>query len=164
MRRTLIGLTVLAFLAVACGSTASLPSATPGAGTPAASGTPASSPVGGGTTVELASSELGEILVDGDGLTLYGFVPDQAAGGTPTCYDACAQNWPALEADDSFSVGDGLDSAGFSVVERTDGSSQLVVGDYPLYYFANDTAAGDTNGQGVGGSWFVVGADGELIQ
>jgi predicted lipoprotein with Yx(FWY)xxD motif len=41
---------------------------------------------------------------------------------------------------------------------------QVKVGDWPLYRFANDAAAGDTNGQGVGGVWFVVGPDGELIQ
>ena len=36
-------------------------------------------------------------------------------------------------------------------------------GDWPLYYFAADAAAGDTTGQGVGEKWFVVGADGALI-
>ena len=34
---------------------------------------------------------------------------------------------------------------------------------WPLYYFANDSAPGDLNGQAVGDVWFVVGADGELI-
>jgi hypothetical protein len=33
-----------------------------------------------------------------------------------------------------------------------------------LYYFAGDKQAGDTNGQGVGKVWFVVGADGELVK
>ena len=34
----------------------------------------------------------------------------------------------------------------------------------PLYYFAGDAKPGDTNGQGVGKVWFVVGADGELVK
>ena len=34
----------------------------------------------------------------------------------------------------------------------------------PLYRYAPDKAAGDTNGQGTGGIWFVVGADGKLIK
>ena len=45
-----------------------------------------------------------------------------------------------------------------------DGTVQATVNGFPVYYFANDAAAGDTNGQGVGGNWYVVGADGELIQ
>ena len=40
----------------------------------------------------------------------------------------------------------------------------LKVGDRPLYYFANDAAPGDVNGQGVGGFWWVVGADGTLLE
>jgi predicted lipoprotein with Yx(FWY)xxD motif len=39
-----------------------------------------------------------------------------------------------------------------------------VVNGWPLYFFANDAAPGDTNGQGVGDNWFVVGTDGEPIQ
>ena len=166
MRRTLVGLAVVAFVVLACGGGGGSPSAVPGTGSPSATGTAAASgsPAGGGATVELANSELGEILVDGEGLTLYGFVPDAAADGEPTCYEACAQNWPPLEAEDSFTVGEGLDETFFSVVERTDGGTQLAIGDYPLYYFANDAAPGDTNGQGVGGKWFVVGPDGEMIE
>ena len=45
-----------------------------------------------------------------------------------------------------------------------DGTSQIKYGDYPLYFFAPDTAAGQTNGQGIGGKWFVVAPSGALIQ
>jgi predicted lipoprotein with Yx(FWY)xxD motif len=38
------------------------------------------------------------------------------------------------------------------------------VNGFPAYYFANDAAAGDVNGQGVGGVWWVFGADGEHIE
>jgi predicted lipoprotein with Yx(FWY)xxD motif len=40
----------------------------------------------------------------------------------------------------------------------------LKVGKWPLYRFAGDAAPGDTNGQGSGGVFFVVGADGKLIK
>jgi predicted lipoprotein with Yx(FWY)xxD motif len=126
---------------------------------PAATGTPAAA----GATVELATSELGEILVDSAGMTLYGFTPDEPTG-EPTCYDQCAAAWPALIVDDDFTVGDGLDMADFSTATRTDGGTQLKLGIYPLYYFANDEAPGDTNGQGLNEIWFVIGADGELIR
>jgi predicted lipoprotein with Yx(FWY)xxD motif len=124
----------------------------------------AASPAAGGVSIALADSSLGKIIVDGEGKTLYMFTPDE--GGTPTCYDDCATAWPPLTADDAAAVtaGTGLDATKISVVDRTDGSKQVKYGEYPLYYFANDAAAGDVNGQGLNEKWYVVGADGEPIK
>ena len=36
---------------------------------------------------------------------------------------------------------------------------QVAINGSPLYYFAKDAKAGDTNGQGVGGKWFVASPD-----
>jgi len=126
-------------------------------GGPGASPTPAAVPV-----VQLASSALGQIVADASGRTLYGFTPDEASG-QPTCTGSCADNWPAFTVSSSFTVGSGLDQSKFSTVTATTGGTQLKFGNYPLYYFAGDTAANQTNGQGVGGKWYVVGADGALI-
>jgi predicted lipoprotein with Yx(FWY)xxD motif len=117
-----------------------------------------------GAEIKLADSSLGQIIVDGAGKTLYMFTPDE--GGTPTCYDDCATAWPPLVAADAASVtaGTGLDASKITVVDRTDGTKQVKYGEYPLYYFANDAAAGDVNGQGLNEKWYVVGADGEPIK
>jgi predicted lipoprotein with Yx(FWY)xxD motif len=124
----------------------------------------ASASAAAGVSLALADSDLGQIIVDGEGKTLYMFDPDTA--GTPTCYDECAAAWPALLADDAASVtaGTGLDASKITVVARTDGGSQVKYGNWPLYYFANDAAAGDTNGQGLNDVWWVIGADGEPIK
>jgi predicted lipoprotein with Yx(FWY)xxD motif len=112
----------------------------------------------------LADSEHGEILVDAEGRTLYMFVPDEETG-EPTCYEDCATNWPPLVADGEATVGEGLDDSLVTTVPRTDDAGEQVkYGDWPLYLFANDAAPGDTNGQGVGEVWYVVGADGEPIR
>ena len=127
--------------------------------------TPSASASGGDddeTTVMVAESDLGEILVDGEGRTLYLFTPDEA--GEPTCYEACAQAWPPLLVDGEVEVGEGLDDDDFSTAERTDGGQQVKVGDWPLYYFANDEQPGDTNGQGLNDVWFVVSPEGEAIR
>jgi predicted lipoprotein with Yx(FWY)xxD motif len=58
----------------------------------------------------------------------------------------------------------GLDPQVFSVVEGADEIYQLKAGDWPLYTFSGDAAAGDTNGQGQGDVWFVVAPDGTLIE
>jgi predicted lipoprotein with Yx(FWY)xxD motif len=120
----------------------------------------------GETTVMLATSDLGEIVVDGAGMTLYAFTPDAEEDGTPTCYSTCAENWPPLIAPEEITAGEGLDATMFTAVPRTqdDAGDQVKFGDWPLYYFAGDEAPGDTNGQGLNDVWFVVGANGELIQ
>jgi predicted lipoprotein with Yx(FWY)xxD motif len=146
------------------GASTTAPSAAPSASASEAPSESASASAAAGAEIKLADSSLGQIIVDGAGKTLYMFTPDE--GGTPTCYDECAAAWPALLAADAASVtaGTGLDASKITVVDRTDGGTQVKYGEYPLYYFANDAAAGDTNGQGLNGKWYVVGADGEPIK
>ena len=110
----------------------------------------------------VADSDLGQILVDGEGRTLYMFKPDTA--GESTCYEDCEANWPPLVVTGDITVGEGLDAATFTTVARTDGSTQVKAGAWPLYYFKNDAAAGDVNGQGQGDVWYVVSPAGEPIE
>jgi predicted lipoprotein with Yx(FWY)xxD motif len=171
--RSLILGSVLALLLAACSSgggatpSAAAPeTAVPATEAPAseapASEAPASAAAGGAATVMVASSDLGDILVDGEGRTLYMFKPDEA--GTPTCYDDCEASWPPLTVTGDVSVGSGLDAATFTTVARTDGSMQVKAGNWPLYYFKNDAAPGDINGQDVGDVWYVVSPAGEPIE
>jgi predicted lipoprotein with Yx(FWY)xxD motif len=110
--------------------------------------------------VMTTTGPLGTYLVDANGMTLYMFTND--TDGTSACYGDCAAAWPPLLA--GAAAGEGVDAALMTTVARTDGTEQVKYGEYPLYYFANDTAAGETNGQGLNGKWYVVGADGEPIR
>jgi predicted lipoprotein with Yx(FWY)xxD motif len=65
---------------------------------------------------------------------------------------------------DTPAAGDELDGAKLTTVDRNDGTKQVKYGDWPLSYRAKDTAPGQTTGQGVGGNWFVMAPDGELIK
>jgi predicted lipoprotein with Yx(FWY)xxD motif len=123
---------------------------------------PPASVATGDITVQTATADLGTILVDGEGMTLYAFTPDTA--GVSTCYDDCASAWPPLVVQGDITVGSGLDDSTFTLVARTDGSQQLKAGDWPLYLFSGDMAAGDTNGQGLSNVWYVVDAEGALIR
>ena len=109
--------------------------------------------------LQLSSSDLGEVLVDADGKTLYLFVPDDQ--GDSTCYDECEANWPIVE--ELTSVGDGLDAGLLGTTERTTGDTQATYNGWPLYYFAADDAVGDTNGQGANDVWYVLDAGGNAI-
>lgn len=173
-RRALLAFASLALLAGACGdddedaatpATAEAPVATE----PADETSEEAPYDGGGTTgegsstgipIELATTDLGDILTSG-GRTLYVFTPDEA--GPSTCYDDCAQVWPPLAADGEVMPAEGVDAALFGTTPRDGGGEQVTVDGWPLYFFASDAAPGDTNGQGVGGNWWVVGAEGQPI-
>jgi predicted lipoprotein with Yx(FWY)xxD motif len=156
MRSRLAQAVVLALFVAACGGGDDGPAAEATSTTTSPTATTTPEPAAG---VRLADTSLGEILVGPEDMTLYGFTVDDP--GVSNCYDDCARVWPPLPADTS--IGDGLDESRFSTTERDDGTTQLVIGDWPLYYFAGDSAPGDVNGQDVEGVWFVVTADGELI-
>jgi predicted lipoprotein with Yx(FWY)xxD motif len=149
----------MALLLVACStSSGSSASAQPSSAAASAS---ASAATAGGATVLVADSDLGQILTDADGNVIYYFANDEE--GVSNCEGDCLSNWPSVAVDGSPTAGDGV-SAQLGTVDGNDGSTQLTVNGYPAYYFAGDQAAGDTNGQGVGGIWWVFGADGEPIE
>jgi len=113
-----------------------------------------------GTTLTTATTDLGTLLVDNAGNTLYLFVPDNQ--GDSTCYDACAGNWPPLTGD--VTAGAGVDASLLGTTTRTDGTVQATYNGWPLYYFAADTRPGDTNGQGINEIWYVISPEGSAVQ
>lgn len=127
---------------------------------PASSEAPAASGATSEATLGTVETDLGTILVDGEGRTLYAFVPD--AQGPSTCTDDCVGAWPSFTG--PAEPAEGVDAALMATAARSDdGTEQVTYNDWPLYYFANDSAPGDVNGQGVGDVWFVVGVDGNAI-
>ncbi len=103
-----------------------------------------------------SNPQVGNILVDDHGMTLYRFTPDQP--NTSTCYDGCARAWPPLLADAIPPVQDATLSAGLGLAPRTDGTQQLTFQGAPLYSYIGDTQPGDITGQASDGVWFVVNA------
>lgn len=130
---------------------------TPGmaAGEMASEATPEATPSAMETTVVLKSTDdLGEFFVDAEGNTLYLFTND-VEPGVSACAGDCLVNWPIFTADEPLSLPEGVEGE-LTLIEGTDGTPQVAYNGNPLYYFAGDEAPGDTNGQGVGGRWFVV--------
>jgi predicted lipoprotein with Yx(FWY)xxD motif len=157
--RAIIGIGAAALALAACGGgygsdESSAAGDGPGGGAADAEDAADAAPVG------QADTGLGTVLVDAEGLTLYGLTDD--TDGTSTCDGACADAWPPLTVD-SRDLPEGLDPGIFSVIERSDGTFQLAAADQPLYRFAGDARPGDTNGQGSGGVWFAAAPDGSLI-
>ncbi len=97
-------------------------------------------------------------------MSLYLFTNDTQDSGTSTCTGECLAEWPALTTEADPAAGDGADATLLGTITRDDGSTQVTYNGWPLYYFADDTAAGDTNGQGLEGVWFLVSPAGEAIE
>lgn len=107
-------------------------------------------------------AELGTIVINEGGFTLYRFDKDTAKPPSTTCVDACATKWPPVTVDPTGKLGlAGVDKAAVGLVKRPDGTSQLTLGGWPVYRYAGDTTPGATSGQGVGGTWFAVTPDGK---
>ena len=70
------------------------------------------------------------------------------------CTGECLGKWPPLMSE-GVTAGTGLEAKDFGTLARDDGKQATYRG-YPLYYFFKDANAGDTNGQGVAGVWFVI--------
>lgn len=122
----------------------------------------AGSPSAGAKLGTAEVSNLGKIVVDGNGRTLYVFDKDTAQPSKSNCDGDCAAKWPPLIASSGTPQLDGVDASLVGTVTRTDGSKQITLAGWPLYQFAEDSK-GKADGQAVGGAWWVVGADGKKI-
>jgi predicted lipoprotein with Yx(FWY)xxD motif len=78
------------------------------------------------------------------------------------CTGACLEKWPAV-APVPASDTKGVKKKGLMGFTRPDGAKQMTVNCWPIYTFSGDKAAGDTNGQGVGGTWYAVAPDGKPV-
>lgn len=103
--------------------------------------------------VSLFATPLGDVMTGPSGRTLYVFAPD--ADGKANCTGNCAGAWP-LFYQETPTLGSNLRAADFTTITRTDGSKQTAYKGWPLYYFANDTKAGDIAGENVGNVWQVA--------
>jgi predicted lipoprotein with Yx(FWY)xxD motif len=116
------------------------------------------------TMVGTASSNLGRILVDRHGRTLYLFAKDKH--GKSACSGLCAGYWPALTTKGKPKAISGVRKALLGTTRRSDGRMQVTYRGHPLYRFSGDTGAGQTSGEGLtdfGGGWWVVSPAGNKI-
>lgn len=136
-------------LLAACGSSKS--------GTATSSNAPASQTTGSSSnaTVKTASSSLGTILVNAQGMTLYHLSGEQ--NGKFICTGtACTGIWHPLTISAGGTPSGEVGSLG--TVKRPGGTIQVTYKGTPLYTFASDQQPGETKGQGIKdvGTWSVI--------
>ncbi|RDI53901.1 hypothetical protein [Nocardia mexicana] len=100
---------------------------------------------------------VGYRVTNANGRALYRFDKDTAQPSRSNCNGDCAVTWPPLLVNRGQALYvEGIDPALTGFIERADGSCQITVGGWPVYYFAKDKNPGELLGQGVGGVWFAV--------
>lgn len=110
-------------------------------------------PEAAGETLMTQDSELGTVLADPTGLTLYTF--DNDTPGMSACVDECEINWPPVPGEVTAPEGASL-PAELTTITRPDGSSQIALDGKPLYTFVKDTEPGQTTGEGLMEVWHAV--------
>ncbi|MDQ1006826.1 putative lipoprotein with Yx(FWY)xxD motif [Streptomyces sp. V4I23] len=106
--------------------------------------------------------KLGEIVVDKNGMTVYRFMKDSAWPMKTACTGECLEKWPVVEPVDKNDT-EGILKKGFVTFDRPDGIEQQTIDCWPIYTFSGDAKPGDTNGQGVGGTWYAVSPEGKPV-
>jgi predicted lipoprotein with Yx(FWY)xxD motif len=152
-----------ALVLAACGGSST--SSSSGSASTPSSGAAKPSPSGATSVVSTKTSSLGTFLVDSNGRTLYLWDADQASKSP--CSGACAQAWPPLTTTGTPKASGAVKASLLGTTKRTDGTSEVTYAGHPLYTFAGDSAAGQTNGQGsngFGAPWWVVTPAGEALQ
>jgi predicted lipoprotein with Yx(FWY)xxD motif len=149
-----------ALLAAGCSSAAtaapSSPSSVPAAGSSASASTT-------GTVISAHAGSAGTFLTDG-GRAVYLWSKDGT--NMSACTGACAAAWPPVPATGTLTAAGGAQTSDLGTITRSDGTKQVTYDGHALYFFAGDSAAGQTSGQGsdgFGAKWWLVAPSGAKI-
>lgn len=118
------------------------------------------------TTVDITArhkAPLGTYLTNGSGRTVYMFTADK--NGANACHSTCAEYWPPVLTTGTPKTGSGAQASALGTIKHGN-KEQVTYDGKPLYYFAGDSAAGSTAGEGLvqfGGAWYVVSPSGKGI-
>lgn len=150
-------ITATVLLVAACGSSTS-------SSPPAAAHTGSSSPGATATTVETHSGPLGTYLTGAAGKSLYMFASDTPQQSS--CTGQCLTFWPPLTTTGAPTASAGASASMLGTITGSDGAKQVTYDGHPLYYFAEDKAAGEITGQGsngFGAKWWLLAPSGKPI-
>jgi predicted lipoprotein with Yx(FWY)xxD motif len=144
-----------ALLAAACGSSSN------GSSSPAGTGASAS---GSAMVISTKAGSVGTYLTDGSGRSVYLWEKDPS--GKSVCDGACAGSWPPVTTTGSVTASGSAVASDLGTFTRSDGTKQVTYDGHALYYYAGDSSAGMTSGQGntgFGGGWWLVAPSGSGI-
>ncbi|WP_284741257.1 COG4315 family predicted lipoprotein [Amycolatopsis sp. RTGN1] len=105
--------------------------------------------------------DLGLMLVDGTGYTIYRYDRDSTNPSRSNCNDACAAKWIPVKTGGPAPID--VDQSLIGQITRDDGTQQATLAGWPLYHFVGDSEPADTSGQGADQAWYPIAPDGKKI-
>jgi predicted lipoprotein with Yx(FWY)xxD motif len=168
VKRTIYALCLIGVIATAiagCGGSGDSTSASGGSGSGSQQVSNAEDIPPIATVSAVKVGNLGKVLVDSEGRTLYVFHKDKRSlysAKSSACYGACAETWPPLLTGGETEAEKGASPTKLSTLKRKDGSLQVTYYGHPLYTYVEDKKPGEGNGNGVtafGGEWYALGPE-----
>lgn len=117
---------------------------------------------GSAAVMSLGHTNVGMVLVDSNGMTVYDFHKDK--GTTSSCYGTCEQAWPPVLTEGEPTVGNGASASKLGTTKRKDGTMQVTYAGHPLYTFVEDKKPGEAHGNDTsafGAQWYALKGNGE---
>lgn len=160
-----LGLALAAALALgACSSGGGSGGASANPAAPTSAASPAAADSATGTTIATHVGTAGTYLSDTSGRAVYLWKADTS--DSSTCSGACAAAWPPVTTTGAAHASGSAQAADLGTTKRSDGALQVTYDGHPLYYYAGDSGAGATNGQGnnaFGATWWLVAPSGSAL-
>ncbi len=107
------------------------------------------------------NSTYGQILTDGNGMTLY--INSMDEKGSSSCDAKCMQNWTPLFTLGHPNVGQGVTATLLGTITAPYGLMIVTYNGRPLYLYNGDKNPGDANGEDLNIAWYVISPAGQVI-
>lgn len=156
-----VGAVALAATLAACGSSGYSGSSSPSAASSGMATSVAAGGTVGKTTLSVAKTSLGSVVAGPDGRTVYQYDKDTKGSGKSSCAGPCLAAWPPVTTTSTPKT-PGI-SGKVGTITTADGKKQVTLDGWPLYYYTGDGGAGDVNGQGIQGIWWVLTSNGAKV-
>lgn len=134
---------------------------------PAATASAAAARSQPGAKVQLRSTSVGRILVNGRGFTLYMFAKDTRNHNACVGIKGCPAVWPALMTSGKPVAGSGVNATLLGTMMLSGGKRQVTYAGHPLYTYVADTRPGSASYVGFrqfGGAWDALSAMGTVVR
>jgi predicted lipoprotein with Yx(FWY)xxD motif len=117
--------------------------------------------------VQLRNTNVGKILVNGRGFTVYAFTRDSRNKDTCQQLSGCTGVWPPLTSSSKASAGPGVKSSLIGSITLKNGAKQVTYAGHPLYTYVGDSGPAQTryvNFSAFGGRWPALNAAGREVK